>query len=95
MSIRQQGLTQRLIQSDLNRVRQMQARGIKVEIAEWLDSEPLIVRVGDEDDALVFDTYGGSAAYAIWIELVARHSIILSGCQIESAFDDQIVCQLH
>jgi len=70
----------------------MRALGVEIEIPpEWLDCEALIIRTGDEHTMLVFDTRGGSAAYAIWVQLVARAPITLLGCQIRSYLDDQIV----
>ena len=80
------------ILSHLARAKAMQAAGVEIEIPdEWADYQPLIIRTGDESTALVFDTSGGSAAYAIWVQFVARRSMTLLDCQITSQWDDQVV----
>ena len=85
-------LTRSEMQSDLAQAQRMRARGVEIEIPpEWLDCEPLIIRTGDDHTTLAFDNRDGSAAYAIWVQLVARTPITLLDCEITSPLDDQIV----
>ena len=81
------------MRSELARAQRMRARGVEMEISEkLLDCEPLIIYTGDEHTALVFDPKEGkSAAYAIWVQLVAREPITVLDCQITTPWDDQIV----
>ena len=51
----------------------------------------MIIRPGDDHSTFVFDARDGSAAYAIWVQLVAQSPITLLGCGITSQLDDQIV----
>jgi hypothetical protein len=92
MPFKKRQLTRAEMQSDLVRAQRMRERGVNLQIPqEWSECEPLIIRTGDDHKTLAFDGKNGSAAYAIWVQLVAREPITLLDCQISSQLDDQIV----
>ncbi len=85
-------LTSHEISTHLARAKAMRAAGVEIEIPEeWLDHQALIIRASDTQTNLVFDSPAGCAAYAMWVQLVARESTTLLDCQITSQLDNEIV----
>src|SRR5690348_13279350 len=74
----------------------LQARGVDLEIPQELleRSSPLQITIGRPPASLVSDRrHGDTAAYAVWVRLVARSRVIVLDCEIKVAWDDQIVLE--
>ncbi len=76
-------------------LQQMEAEGIAVVIPErWLEkTRSLDIFIAGRPATVIFDLPGGSAAFAIWVRLVARRRVTILDCAMTTAWDDQIVLE--
>lgn len=78
----------------LNRLQQLQAEGLDVEIPEqWqLDSRGLEIVLAGLGEGTVFESPTGGVCYAVLARLLAlRSGLIVEGWGLATAYDDQIV----
>jgi hypothetical protein len=77
---------------NLAQARKMRADGVDIQIPEeWEEAaRSLDILVGGGSAATVFDLEGGSAAYAVWVRLVARRRVTLTDCRLLTAWDKDV-----
>lgn len=92
MATMKRSLTRREVAAHLARAKRMCARGVNIQIREeWLDTvRSLDITVGRGCSSTVFDLAGGSAAYAIWVRMVAQRRVALVECRLATDWDDGI-----
>jgi hypothetical protein len=78
--------------ANLVRARKLRADGVDLQIREeWEESaRSLDVLVDGDFAAVVYDLPGGTAAYAIWVRLVARRRVTLTDCRLFTDWDEVI-----
>jgi hypothetical protein len=78
--------------ANLARAKTMRADGVDIQIPEeWEETaRSLDIAVGGGSEAMVFDLEGGSAAYAVWVRLVARRRVTLTDCRLLTAWDKDV-----
>lgn len=85
-------LSRTRILANLARAKKMRAQGVDIQIPEeWEEAaRSLDIVVGGSSAAMVFDLPGGTAAYAIWVRLVARRWVAVTDCRLATDWDDEI-----
>lgn len=78
--------------ANLARARKMSACGVRLQIPEeWEErARSLDIMVDGDFPATVFDLDSGTAAYAIWVRLVARRRVMLMDCRLATDCDGDI-----
>jgi hypothetical protein len=92
MPIIKRSLTLAETVANLARARKMKACGVDLQIPEaWEErARSLDIMVDGDFPATVFDLDSGTAAYAIWVRLVARRRVMLMDCRLATDCDDDI-----
>ncbi len=95
MCIRKSRMTRAEEAAYIDCLKQMKAAGINVEIPQrYLESPPsLDIFIAGGPATFIFDLRGGSAAFAVWVRLVALRRITLLDFTLKTTWDDQIVPQ--
>ena len=85
-------LSRQEILAHLARAEKMRADGVDLQIREeWEEAaRSLDIVVGGGLAATVFDLPGGTAAYAIWVRVVARRWVAVTDCRLATDWDDEI-----
>ncbi|HEX3352952.1 MAG TPA: hypothetical protein VHS34_09035 [Terriglobales bacterium] len=78
--------------ANIARARKMIACGVDLQIPEeWEErARPLDIMVDGDFPATAFDLDSGTAAYAVWVRLVARRRVMLMDCRLATSCDDDI-----
>src|ERR1700675_1959247 len=76
-------------------LRQLQAEGLDVEIPEdWrVRNRPLDIIIASPAECTVRESRTGGIYYAALVRLVARSALILTDCDMNTSWDDQIVLE--